>query len=294
MLKQQYFGIEIETTGITRQQAATAIANYFLAKGQQARATYIGGEYDTWEIDTPIGKFKAVSDSSIRHTGNGVAEVVSPKLRYEDIETLQEIVRAIRKAGAKSSSKYQCGIHVHVDAANHTPQSLKNLVAIMRSKENILYRALNIEDRERWCKKVETEVWDRIKATKATDFKAIEDAWYGQHSGGALTDHYHKSRYHGLNLHNVWFRGTVEFRLFNGTLHAGEIKSYIQLCLAISAQAITQKSASGERTTSTNEKYTFRTWLLRLGLIGDEFKTAREHLLKNLEGNSAWRNRVSA
>jgi len=31
------------------------------------------------------------------------------------------------------------------------------------------------------------------------------------------------------------------------------------------------------------------TWLLRLGLIGDEFKTARHHLLKNLDGCIAWK-----
>lgn len=36
-------------------------------------------------------------------------------------------------------------------------------------------------------------------------------------------------------------------------------------------------------------KYTFRTWLLRLGMIGDEFKTARKFLLENLEGGIAWK-----
>ncbi len=85
-------------------------------------------------------------------------------------------------------------------------------------------------------------------------------------------------RYKGLNLHSVFYKGTLEFRIFNSTLHAGEIKSYIQLCLAISNQALEQKSARFRKTTSTNEKYTFRTWLLRLGFIGDEFKTARLHL----------------
>ena len=50
-----------------------------------------------------------------------------------------------------------------------------------------------------------------------------------------------------------------------------------------------QKSARKTKTQSDNEKYTFRTWLLRLGLIGDEFKTARHHLLKNLDGNIAWK-----
>lgn len=72
-------------------------------------------------------------------------------------------------------------------------------------------------------------------------------------------------------------------------LHAGEVKSYIQLCLAISHQALVQRGASRSKTQSSNEKYTFRTWLLRLGMIGDEFKTARLHLLKNLEGNIAAR-----
>jgi len=55
-----------------------------------------------------------------------------------------------------------------------------------------------------------------------------------------------------------------------------------------------QKSASRIKTQSSNEKYTFRVWLLRLGLIGDEFKTARHHLLKNLDGNIAWKDPAQA
>lgn len=102
------------------------------------------------------------------------------------------------------------------------------------------------------------------------------------------------ARYHALNLHSVFSKGTIEFRLFNSTLHAGEIKAYIQLCLAVSHQALVQKGASRTKTHSPNEKYTFRTWLLRLGLIGDEFKTARRHLLKHLDGNIAWRDPAQA
>lgn len=89
-------------------------------------------------------------------------------------------------------------------------------------------------------------------------------------------------------------KGTIEFRLFNSTTHAGKIKAYIQFCLAISAQALNQRSASRQKTHSTNEKYTFRTWLLRLGLIGDEFKTARLHLLEHLDGCIAWKDPAQA
>lgn len=120
----------------------------------------------------------------------------------------------------------------------------------------------------------------------------FETLWYNGDSRRNV--HYDYSRYHALNLHSVFSKGTVEFRMFNSTLHAGEVKSYIQLCLAISHQALVQQRAMRTRTHSENEKYTFRTWLLRLGLIGDEFKTARQHLLKNLEGNIAWKDPAQA
>jgi hypothetical protein len=97
-----------------------------------------------------------------------------------------------------------------------------------------------------------------------------------------------------LNLHSVFQKGTVEFRAFNGDLHAGKIKAYIQFCLAMTAQALNQRSASPTKTQSSNEKYTFRVWLLRLGMIGDEFKTARKHLLDHLEGCIAWKDPAQA
>ena len=111
----------------------------------------------------------------------------------------------------------------------------------------------------------------------------LKDIWYeGSHR--RRTDHYNDTRYHGLNLHATFTKGTVEFRLFNSTTHAGEIKAYIQFCLAVSHQALTQKKASARRTVTDNEKYAFRCWMLRLGLNGDEFKTCRLHFLKRLEG----------
>jgi hypothetical protein len=97
-----------------------------------------------------------------------------------------------------------------------------------------------------------------------------------------------------LNLHSVFQKGTIEFRAFNSELHAGKIKAYLQFCMAITAQAYNQRSASPIKTVSENEKYTFRVWLLRLGLIGDEFKTARLHLLNHLDGNIAWKDPTQA
>ena len=101
--------------------------------------------------------------------------------------------------------------------------------------------------------------------------------------------HYNNTRYYALNLHSVFYRGTVEFRCFNSTLHAGRAAAYINLCLAMSAQAIAQRSTVMRKTHSDNELFTFRVWLVRLGLNGSEFKHTRDHLLANLEGDRAWR-----
>ena len=97
-----------------------------------------------------------------------------------------------------------------------------------------------------------------------------------------------------LNLHSVFQKGTIKFRAFNSNLHAGKVKAYLQFCLAVTAQAYNQRSARPAKTVSDNEKYTFRVWLLRLGMIGDEFKTARKHLLDYLDGNIAWKDPMQA
>ena len=136
---------------------------------------------------------------------------------------------------------------------------------------------------------MDQQLVSRMNTKKPTTFKSIEDIWYeGYH--GNRNSHYHESRYNFLNLHS-FFHGlhTVELRGFNSTLHAGEIRSYIVLALALSNQALRQSSASTKKPQIENEKFAMRTYLNRLGLIGDEFKACREHLCKRLSGCAAWR-----
>lgn len=294
-MRTQRFGIEIEMTGITRKKAAEVIAEYF-----GTESFYLGTYYKTYGAKDRQGRtWKATYDSSIiaqkKSRGRTVqaadeykCEIVSPILTYGDMADLQEIVRRLRHSGAFVNS--QCGIHIHVDAGRYTPQTLRNLVNIIASKEDILYKALRIDPaRLRWCKKTNEKLIEAINRRKPQTMEALKDIWYAGSTRGR-DEHYNDTRYHGLNLHSTFTKGTVEFRLFNSTTHAGEIKAYIQFCLAVSHQALTQKKASARKTVTDNEKYAFRCWMLRLGLSGDEFKTCRLHFLKHLEGNSAWRN----
>ena len=284
-------------TGITRATAAKTLADYLMTS-----AVHVGGGYDSYAVrDSQNRQWKILRDGSIRPeiSRDGEdreqykVELVSPICKYEDIEFIQEIVRKLRRTGARVNSS--CGIHVHVDASPHTAKTLRNLVNIMAAKEDLLYKTLQVDvARESYCEKADLSFLEEVNRRRPQSMDVMERIWYRDNGGGSRYQHYDDSRYHALNLHSVFSKGTIEFRLFNSTLHAGEVKTYIQLCLAISHQALIQRAASHSRTTSSNEKYTFRTWLLRLGLIGDEFKTARHHLLKNLEGSIAWKDPAQA
>lgn len=290
-MKNQNFGIEIELTGITRKTAAKVMAEHFGTTEE-----YVGDGYSTYIAVDPSGrKWKAMSDGSIRaerKDGGAVntdykCEIVSPICSYGDIETIQELVRKLRKAGAIANDS--CGIHIHINAEPHTAKSLKNIANIVASKEDLLFKALGVNgNREHYCKKTDIEFITKMNSTRPKTKDAIKRIWYDGRPN-RCTHNYDESRYHALNLHSVWQKGTIEFRCFNSTTHAGKIKAYIQLCLAISHQAMTQTGASARKTVTDNEKYTFRTWLLRLGLIGEEYETARLHLLANLSGDAAFR-----
>lgn len=281
-MKNQTFGIEIETTGLSRETVSNIIANYFGTTN-----AYAGGTYDTWTAKDNNGRtWKCMNDSSICRTGNGVCELVSPILTYDDMEDLQEIVRRVRRAGAKSDAQYQCGIHVHIGQGEHTIATLKNLVNLMAANQDVIYKALQIGQRERWCQKLESVLVDKFNAKNLNTMRKGEIAWYGSEyaADNGKRQHYNSTRYHGLNLHSVFSKGTIEFRLFNGTLHAGKIRAYVCFCLAMSNMALTKKSIRRSHKNRFNDKYNMYLLIHHAGLKGEEFKNVREHLIGALEG----------
>ena len=171
----------------------------------------------------------------------------------------------------------------------------------MASHESLIAEALDLDRyrMSRYCRTVDPDFLKKLNKKKQQDMAALADIWYGtQDADYGRSQHYNSSRYHMLNYHATFTKGTVEFRLFqfdapaNGKqngLHAGQLKSYIQLCLALSQLAKDVKFASAKPQQNENPKYAMRTWLLRMGFIGEEFKTAREVLTRRLSGNAAFR-----
>ena len=145
------FGIEIEFTGITRQEAAEVVSKYFDCEYYRTH-----DYYDSYIAKTSDGReWKLMYDSSItcrkregrrsRPAGSEYAcELVSPILTYhEDIGALQDIVRRLRKAGGMTNNS--CGIHVHLDGEPHTPKSIRNFINLIASRNDLFYKALQIE-----------------------------------------------------------------------------------------------------------------------------------------------------
>lgn len=291
-IKQHRFGIEIECTGLTRCAAAKAIAGVM-----GTCAEHTGGYYDKYRITDSKGRnWTIMSDASIECTySNGSAasksysvEMVTPILEYEDLPLLHEVVRALRKGGGVCNDS--TGIHIHVDAAGYTPQQIRNLVNIFASKEDMLYEALQVDSyrQSRYCKKVDKDFLEKLNRTKPKSMDNVKHLWFNDRED--THHHYHEARYHCLNLSPVFSDNNFEVRAFNSCLHFGVLCAYLSLVLAVANQAAAQKYASPKPTVSNNPRYTFRTWLIRIGLNGEEFKNCRMHLLRHLEGNIAWRN----
>ncbi len=137
------FGVEVEFTGITRKQAAETAAAYL-----NTTAAYAGGYYEAYEVRAPDGRaWKFMYDGSIHcqrkenrrlisTDSQYSVEMVTPILRYrEDIDTLQGLVRRLRKAGGFANSS--CGIHIHLDGAQHTVRSIRNFINIIASHNDL-------------------------------------------------------------------------------------------------------------------------------------------------------------
>lgn len=298
-LKNQTFGVEVEMNAITRRDAARAAAEYF-GTGRYEETAYCDG-YCTWSaFDAQGRKWKFSRDVSIAGPDSQKCEMVTPVLKYEDLELLQGLIRHLRANGAKSSASRGCGVHIHIGSDGHTPQTIRNLVNMMYAHEDQLAVAIEL-DRVRcntYCKVVDHDFLKRLNKAKPKTNEELARCWY---NGPVETCHYSHTRYRMLNLHAYFNRyHTIEFRLFQfddkkgdrkGGLHAGQLKAMIQFCLALSELAKELKTVACKKATVENVD-AFRSWLVRLGLIGEEFKTCRDYFCRNFMTEHEWREHV--
>ena len=193
ILEEIKIGVEVETTLLTRREVAEAIR------------TVVGGTvehigtpscYDPYRITDARGLvWNVVADSSLTSAPpEKRAEIVSPILGYDDIPQLQEIIRAVRRAGARAGA--DAGLHVHVSSEHVTPKALANLCKMVYKQEEIIYAALGVSDvrKARYCKPLNPEFIRRICANPPRTFKQLNTQWYGRYA--EHPQRYDQSRYY--------------------------------------------------------------------------------------------------
>lgn len=279
LLPKLTFGLEVEQVGIgTRRGVA-------YAHHMNKAAGFDGDE-----------RWTNVKDGSVVEGGS---EFVSGIMPFSKIDKIQEGVRFMKARGGRPHSS--CGIHTHIDGRRFTenPQALIRLIKLVHKYESHLYHALRSGTSNRvrkWAKPVDKAFLSAVEALpKTCSIDDIKSAWYNTHDGPCGCHEFNhrnrcSTRYKGLNLHALWRLGTIEFRWFNATLHAGEVKAYIQLSALLCAYALTSTKGFSERRSfdPLKAKYEVRTMLVKIGAIGDEFKTLRFHMMKDLDGLSAF------
>lgn len=161
-------------------------------------------------------------------------------------------------------------LEIEIPLEGYQGQSLRNLLHIIYSKQPLIKKALDL-DTDLVSEEIITALDQRPMVTLEHFQKAME----GRNCPGIDFD---------------FAKETITFKLGQGGDDPEKVEAATQLLglVNLSARRLKQNASAKVKPTD-NEKYTFRTWLLRLGMIGEEYKDARRALLKNLSGNSAFR-----
>ncbi|QDP48461.1 MAG: putative amidoligase enzyme [Prokaryotic dsDNA virus sp.] len=246
------FGVEIEyirPTSVSKQEICNALTS--------VTCRVEGYNHNTvsyWKIVTDAS-VKAnpsctyASDSYNGYVGDN--EIVSPILYGENgFEQLKEILDVLNNKGCKVN--YSCGIHVHHDVTNKmiegkekSQKFLTNLIKFVAKYEHLIYKLVSPSrlDSRKYSTPVRRDYFDRYcnmnkRQIKEMMTKVKRDCTRKYRNGsdidrGQISPRVQSNRGCGLNLRNVWTRGSVEFRYHNGSLNFDKIVSWIVFTQAI-------------------------------------------------------------
>jgi hypothetical protein len=151
----------------------------------------------------------------------------------------------------------------------HNGKTLRNLINMVYAKQPLILKALAVNVG------LLTEAF--VQAINETDMETTSDFQ------AAL------AQIETSSLEGLQFDFEEKTFTFNLDLEPDKVEAAISLLALINKNALSQHYASFKAKPTSNEKYTFRTWLLRLGMIGDEYKKIRKVLLEDLSGNAAFK-----
>lgn len=205
------FGVEIEYVGVRRSVIVDALKRI---KVKCVAENYNHRTKRHWKI---------VRDASLNYMRGSdfTGELVSPPLYGKrGLNKLRKVVQAMADAGATVNSS--CGLHVHVDANDLTP----NQILAVSQRYGIFEKRFNkIMDPSRantdWARKVDK----KYHADLISSFKYYKNMGYSFKSATGSISRYRKVNIASFNRH-----GTIEFRQHEGTLDPDRILNWVQFC----------------------------------------------------------------
>lgn len=232
------FGVEIETFGLKysispgdRQVippykiVSRAADGTLLPKVFQNRGISLDGAlpeeplYEAWSF---------VLDDTIK--GAGGSELVSPILvGLKGLVELYEVLLLLQEFPEIQVNE-TCGFHVHhgVDREEFGNRELFQLMRVISIFEGYIYQLLPEERRlAETCRPLEVDLYDWYQREGSTKpIPRVQSLWYSPENRDDLKTpqnrKHHPTRYHGLNLHSYWYRGTIEFRYFPSVIDQPE------------------------------------------------------------------------
>lgn len=154
----------------------------------------------------------------------------------------------------------------------HTPKSIRVMINMIASKQKLIMKSFGLTDRL-----LEDCFIEMINSSDISDMSEFESLI----NSTAPEDH---------KIVSFKFdEFALTFHLTKSECTQDEKDAFFDLITLIHEASLRQQYASEKSKEVVNEKYSFRVWLLRLGMIGDSYRVSRATLLKRLEGNSAFR-----
>lgn len=224
--------------------------------GVPSFAYQIKTEKETYTID------KAGSITNAEGIELDLETILKPAVQEEIIEFTEEQTEEIQNAP----------FEIAIPMEGHTGITLRNLINMIYSKQELIIKSLGISGEiinEEFVKGINV-----AKIQTLEEFKREADNIGKENCKRIEFDFENKK---------------ISFKFINEEADAEKVKAYTEFIELLDQSAKELKHASAKVSMTDNPKFTFRVFLIRLGMVGDEYKTTRKILLKNLEGNAAFR-----
>lgn len=229
-------------------------------------------EQEVWRPETDIfaEMTEQTEEAGIVETDTADADSI-PDAEYEQEEE-EGSAASLGIRDTEEPMGFPMDARISFPLSRHTVSSMTNLICMIHTRGPLISKAtggtFHVD------KELVDDILDRHTFLRTEDLIAFVQEWGGREDA----------------LQGISFdEEKVTFDGFKDVRDAEHLQTFTKLAAAMNKTAQTQKRVQAKETDDSNEKYSLRVWLVRMGMNGPEYKSERKILMKNLTGHSAFR-----